>query len=134
MTTSVEATSTSLTGVLRFLLLLEALAGLLIAIVLTMLAAGVERGLGGDGTNIQFAAAGAFMLGLFAAIASRGVRRRRGWAWTMSAFLQVLIAIGTGIAILVLPWHPALLAGFALPTLAMIVLSTASVRHALGQA
>jgi hypothetical protein len=45
-----------------------------------------------------------------------------------------VLAIGTGIAIMIATWHPAYLVGFALAALVMIVLSTASVRRALGQA
>lgn len=116
-------------GVLRALLLLETAAGLAGAIGLSILA-------GNDPANeipLRFAAAASLFFGLFAAIASRGVRRRRGWSWTMGAVLQVLLALGTGIAILVAPWHPAMLAGFALPVLIMLVLSVGSVRGALGQ-
>jgi hypothetical protein len=120
-------------GLLRGLLLTEAAAGLVVAIFLSMLAAGVQNASGSGETELRFAASGAFLVGLFAAIASRGVRRRRGWAWTMAAVLQVLIAVATGAAILLATWHPALLLGFALPVAVMLVLSAASVRSALGQ-
>ncbi len=134
-TTDTPSSSSSL-GVLRGLLLIEAVALLAATIFLSMLAAGVESFLG-DGsseTSIRFAAGGTIILAILAAFASRGVRRRRGSAWTLAAILQVLIAIGTGVAILVAEWHPVLAIGFVLPAVVMLVLSSASVREALGQA
>jgi hypothetical protein len=122
--------SDSMPGFLRLLLLLEALGLLGVTIVLSMVAGQS----GADETTIRFAAAGAFVLAILAASASRGVRRRRGWGWTLAAIIQVLIAVGTGVAILVGEWQPALLVGFAAPAFVMLVLSTASVREALGQA
>lgn len=122
-------------GLLRALLLTEAAAGLALAVFLSLVAAAVGARSGiADETNIRFAAGGAFLFAVFAAIASRGARRRRGWAWTMAAILQVLLAIGTGIAIMVAEWHPAYLIGFGFASAVMLVLSTASVRRALGQA
>lgn len=119
-----------LIGILRVLLLTEAALGLALAIVLSM----VAGGLAGDAeTNMRFAAGGAFLFGLFAAIASRGARRRRGWSWTMAAILQVLLAIGTSVTVMVAEWHPVYLVGFAMATAVMLVLSIASVRRALGQ-
>jgi len=120
---------------LRALLLTEAVGGLVLTIFLSMLAAeiGSSPADGPDETTVRFAAGGAVLFAIFAAFASRGARRRRPSAWTMAAILQVLLAIGTGVAILSATWHPAMLAGFALPTLVMAVLSTASVRRALGQ-
>ena len=47
--------------------------------------------------------------------------------------LQLVLAIGTGVAILVAAWHPVELVGFGLAIVVMLVLSTASVRRALGQ-
>lgn len=122
-------------GVLRALLLTEAAAGLALAVFLSLVAdaAGARSGIAEE-TNVRFAAGGAFLFALFAAIAARGARRRRGWAWTMAAILQVLLAIGTGAAVLAAEWHPAYLLGFGLATLVMLVLSVASVRRALGQA
>lgn len=119
---------------LRALLLVEAVTGLVLAVLLSLVANEVGLSRAEDQTTVQFAAGGAFVFGLFAAIASRGTRRRRGWAWTMAAILQVLLAIGTGIAIMVAEWHPAYLAGFGLASAVMLVLSVASVRRALGQA
>jgi hypothetical protein len=116
--------------VLRFLLLAEAIAGLVLAIFLSLLAGNVDID---TETSLRFAAGGAFLFAIFAAVASRGVRRRRGWAWTMTAILQVLLAIGTGLAIFVATWHPAYLVGFGLAAVVMIVLSAGSVRRALGQ-
>jgi hypothetical protein len=125
----------SMVGVLRAFLLTEAAAGLVLAIALSLMAGAVAAGTGvADETTLRFAAGGAFLFALFAAIASRGARRRRGWAWTMAAILQVLLAIGTGVAIMVAEWHPAYLVGFGLATAVMLVLSAASVRRALGQA
>jgi len=126
-------------AVLRALLLTEALLGLGLAIFLSLLAAGLRDFLGGESgmaaeTNVRFAAAAAFLFALFATIASRGARRRRSWSWTMAAILQVLLAVGTGIAVLVAEWHPAFLVGFALAAVVMLALSVASVRRALGQA
>jgi peptidoglycan/LPS O-acetylase OafA/YrhL len=117
-------------GVLRALLLAEAVAGLVLAVVFSLIAGGQ----GADAeTNLRFAAGAAFLFGVFAAIASRGARRRRAWSWTMAAILQVLLAIGTGIAVMIAEWHPIYLAGFAMATAVMLVLSAASVRRALGQ-
>ena len=125
----------TMVGLLRALLLTEAAAGLVLAIALSLVASAVgDRSGIGDETNVRFAAGGAFLFALFAAIASRGARRRRGWSWTMAAILQVLLAIGTGVAIMVAEWHPAYLVGFGLATAVMLVLSAASVRRALGQA
>ncbi len=129
-TTDASGTSLPMLGILRGLLLLEAVGMLAATIYLSMLAAGN----GADETTIRFAAGGTIIVAILAAFASRGVRRRRGSAWTLAAMLQVVIAIGTGVAILVSEWHPLFLIGFALPTLVMLVLSTSAVRRALGQA
>jgi hypothetical protein len=123
-------------GVLRALLLGEALAGLGMAIVLSMLAGAANDG-GEAGRiaeqNLRFAAGFSFLFAILAALSSRGARRRRGWSWTLAALLQLLLSVGTGIAILVAPWHPAYLIGFGLAAVVMLVLSTPSVRRALGQ-
>jgi uncharacterized membrane protein (DUF2068 family) len=125
-------------GVLRGLLIGEALGGLLLAVFLSLLASGMREFVGGEAgvvaeQNIRFAAGGAFLFAVLAAIASRGARRRRPWAWTLAAILQVVIAIGTGIAVLIAEWHPLYLVAFAIAAVVMVVLSTASVRNALGQ-
>lgn len=127
-----------LVGLLRMLLLTEAALGFALAILLSMLASGMESVLGGPAaasaeTPLRFAAGGAFLFAIFAMVASRGARRRRGWAWTLGALLQVVLAIGTGIAVIGATWHPAYLAGFGLAAVVMTVLSTGSVRRALGQ-
>jgi len=131
------ATQAPMIGILRALLLLEAAGGLVVAILLSLIAGQLEStGAEGDldrAITIRFAAAAAFFFGLFAAIASRGARRRRGWAWTMAAILQVLLAIGVGVAIFVAEWEPYYLGGFAPAVLVMLVLSTSAVRRALGQ-
>jgi hypothetical protein len=44
-----------------------------------------------------------------------------------------VLAVGTGIAILVATWYSGYLVGFALPAVVMLVLSAPSVRRALGQ-
>ncbi len=122
-------------GVLRVLLWAEAIGGLVLAIFLSMGASTI--GAGGDTAAeepLRFAAAGAFLLGLFALIASRGARKRRPWAWTLSAILQVIVAVATGVAVLVAEWHPVYLIGFGLAAIVMLVLSTTAVRRALGQA
>ena len=125
-------------GVLRTLLLGEAAATLALAVFLSMLAAGLRDFLGGDAgkaaeETVRFAAGGAFLFAIFAAIASRGARRRRSWAWTLAALLQVLLAIGTGVAVMAAAWHPIYLVGFGAAALVMLVLSATSVRRALGQ-
>jgi hypothetical protein len=127
--TDAPARPDSMPGLLRLLLVIEALGLVGVTILLSMEASRP----GVDETATRFAAAGAFILAILAASASRGVRRRRGWGWTLAALIQVLIAVATGIAILVGAWQPALLIGFAAPAFVMLVLSTASVREALGQ-
>jgi hypothetical protein len=122
-------------GVLRALLIAEAVAGLVLAIFLSMAASTVGAQEGPDAeVPLRFAAGGALLLGIFAAIASRGARRRRPWSWTMAAILQVIIAVAAGIAVLGVEWHPVYLVAFAAAAGVMIVLSTTSVRRALGQA
>lgn len=146
MTALPTATSSSISpasrvpmiGLLRVLLLIEAAATLALAIFLSLLAGGTVEFLGGSigtsaETTLRFAAGAAFLFAIFAAVASRGARRRRAWAWTMGAVLQVILAVGTGIAVLTAEWHPAYLIGFAMAAVVMTVLSTASVRRALGQ-
>jgi len=125
-------------GLLRALLLGEAVLGLVAAIGLSMLASGLNDSLGGEAGRAaeqtsRFAAGFAFLFAILAAAASRGARRRRGWSWTLAALLQLILAIGTGIAILIATWHPAYLLGFALAAVVMLVLSAPSVRRGLGQ-
>ena len=128
---SAAAAGRPLMVVLRALFLGEAVAGLVLAIFLSMLAG--ATGDGGTETSLRFAAGAAFLFAIFAAIASRGVRRRRPWAWTLGAVLQVILAVGTGLAVFIGSWHPAHLIGFAFAAVVMIVLSIGSVRRALGQ-
>ena len=125
-------------GLLRALLLGEAVLGLVIAIGLSMLASGQNASLGGEAgreaeQTLRFAAGFSFLFAIFAAFASRGARRRRTWSWTLAALLQLILAVGTGIAILTAAWHPVYLLGFVLPAVVMLVLSAPSVRRALGQ-
>ena len=134
--TARRASRTSKTGTLRAMLLLEAALGVGLAVVLSSVAGGVRDlspdDIGAD-AGIRFVAAGAFVLAALAAFAARGVRRRLGWSWTLAALIQLLLALGTGIAVLVADWHPAYLVLFLLATLVMITLSSASVRRSLGQ-
>ena len=128
-TATPSSASVPLIGVLRALLLAEAVATLVLAIFLSLLA-------GADAeaeTSLRFAAGASFLFAIFAAVASRGARRRRAWAWTMAAILQVLLAIGTGVAVMTAEWHPLYLIGFGLAAVVMVVLSTGPVRSALGQ-
>jgi hypothetical protein len=128
------STRSRLIGLLRALLLTEAVLALVLTILLSLLAGGIDANRGGDGASaIRFAAGGTFIVAIAAAIASRGARRRRSWAWTLAAILQLIVAIATGAAVLLIEWHPAYLVGFALATAVMAVLSTAGVRRALGQ-
>ncbi len=108
---------------------IEALGLLAVTIYLSMIAADSV-----DETAIRFAAGGCIILAILAASASRRVRRRRNSGWTLAAILQVIVAIGTGAAVLVAEWHPLLTIGFAFPTLIMLVLSTGELRRELGQA
>jgi peptidoglycan/LPS O-acetylase OafA/YrhL len=125
-------------GVLRVLLLTEAGGALALAIFLSLLAGGQAELVGGDAgrsaeVGLRFAAGASIIFAILAAVASRGARRRRPSAWTLAAMLQVAAAVATGAAALVTEWHPLFLAGFAIAALVMLVLSTASVRRALGQ-
>jgi hypothetical protein len=118
----------------RGVLLLEAALTLGLSIFLSLLASALRDFSGPDAeTTVRWAAAAAFLFAIAAAIASRGVRRRRGWAWTTAAVLQLIMAVGTAIAVLNAEWHPLFLVGFGLPALAMLVLCTPAVRRELGQ-
>jgi len=134
----VPGATVPMVGVLRALLLSEAAGALALAVFLSLLAGAQSEFVGGDAgraaeEGLRFAAGGAFLFAIFAAVASRGARRRRPWAWTLAAMLQVIGAVATGVAVLVAEWHPLYLVGFALAAVVMIVLSGASVRRALGQ-
>ncbi len=122
-----------LLGILRVFLIVEAVLALALTVFLSMLAGGMDGAAGDAATTTRFVAGGAFVFAILAAIGSRGARRRRGWSWTLSAILQLVLSIGTGVAILTAEWHPFYLVGFALATAVMVVLSTATVRRALGQ-
>lgn len=126
-------------GLLRGLLLTEAGLALALAIFLSMLASALGNSIGGEPgqvaeQNVRFAAGAAIVFAILAALASRGARRRRGWSWTLAALLQLILAIGTGIAIMTAPWHPTYLIGFAIAGIVMLMLSMTSVRQGLGQA
>ena len=125
-------------GLLRVLLIAEAVLMLTLAIALSMVASEMSDFLGGEAgraaeQNLRFAAGFSFLFAILAAFASRGARRRRGWSWTLAALLQLILAAGTGIAIITATWHPAYLLGFALAAVVMLVLCAPSVRRALGQ-
>lgn len=125
-------------GALRALLIGEALAGIAVAVFLSLLAAGLRDFLGGDAgraaeESVRFAAGGAFLFAILAGIASRGARRRKTWSWTLAAVLQVILAVGTGVAVMLAEWHPLFLIGFGVAAVVMLVLSTTPVRRALGQ-
>lgn len=128
-----DATRIPMIGVLRVLLWAEAIGGVILAIVLSLAAGTVGNGDADAEVPLRFAAAGAFILAILALSASRGARRRRPWAWTLAAMLQVIIAVATGVAVLVAEWHPAYIVGFAMAAVVMLVLSTTTVRRALGQ-
>lgn len=132
--TATTASSAGSLGVLRALLLLEAAAALVATIFLSALAVGVQRFLGDGETTIRLAAGGVLVFAILAAVAARRVRRRRASAWTLAALLQVLLAVGTAAAMIATTPHPAFSIGFAVAAIGMIVLSTADVRRALGQA
>jgi hypothetical protein len=133
------ATRVPLMGVLRGLLMSQALLAVGLTVFLSLLAAGFRDFLGGDAgqsaeTSVRFAAGAAVLFAIFAAVAARGARRRRRWSWTMAALLQLVLAIGAGVAVMVADWHPLYLLAFALAAVTMLTLSAASVRRALGQA
>jgi hypothetical protein len=130
--TTPSSTRVAMIGVLRALLLSQAILGLGLAIFLSLVAES-DAGRANE-TTIRFAAGGAFLFAIFAAVASRGARRRRSWAWTMAAVLQLVLAIGAGVAVMTVEWHPVYLVAFGLAAVVMLVLSTATVRRALGQA
>jgi len=125
-------------GLLRALLLAEAALGLGLTIFLSLLASALRDFLGGDSgvqaeQTVRFVAGFSLIFAILAAVTSRGARRRRGWSWTLAALLQLALAIGTGIAVIVATWHPAYLIGFALAATVMLVLSSGAVRRVLGQ-
>jgi hypothetical protein len=121
-------------GVLRGLLISQAILTFALAIFFSALAAGLRNFIGPEAeVPVRFAAGGAFLFAVFAAIAARGARRRRRWSWTMAAVLQLILAIGTAVAVMVAEWHPVYLLGFTLAAVTMLVLSTTAVRRTLGQ-
>ena len=122
---------------LRWALLLEAAAGVALAVILSLVATGIRDlnpdDIGAD-AGVRFAAAGAVLLAVALAIVARGVRRRRSWSWTAAAMVQVLIAIGTAAAVFIADWHPAYLVGSGAAAALLVLLSMPDVRRALGQA
>ena len=126
--------------VLWVLLLAEAALGLFIAIYLSDVAGDYANALGeGTGREVstRFAAGGAFLFAIAAFIAANGARRHRPWAWTLGAVLQLILAIAAGIALFSAEGDGApigYLVAFALAAATLLLLSTGSVRRALGQA
>ena len=132
---AVRPASVPMVGLLRLLLWAEAIGGIALAILLSVLASRAASS--GDISaeeGLRFAAGGAFVLAILCLVASRGARKRRPWAWTLGAMLQVVVAVATGVAVLVAEWQPLYLLAFGFAAAVMLVLSTASVRRALGQA
>ncbi|MGZ8474982.1 MAG: hypothetical protein ACXWWQ_01980 [Candidatus Limnocylindria bacterium] len=128
-----RAQGSATVGLLCFLLLLEAAFALVMTIFLSLWAG--EQG-GGAETSTRFAAGGTFIFAIASYVAYRGARRHRSWAWTLSAVLQLVLAIGAGIAMVTAGEDgvtPAYLIAFALAAATMLLLSTSGVRRALGQ-
>jgi peptidoglycan/LPS O-acetylase OafA/YrhL len=137
-TATTRAASRAAIAFVRAILLTEAALTLALAVFFSLLASEARSFLGGTTgeaaeTTLRFAAAAAFIFAIAAAIASRGVRRRRTWSWTTAAVLQLLLAIGTAVAVFTADWHPAYLIGFALATIGMTALCLPAVRRELGQ-
>ncbi len=119
---------------LRLLLLVEAALTLAVAIGLSILAADAGRVSGRGAEDVlRFAAAGALVVAVAAAITARGVRRARPWSWTSAALLQVTVAAATAGAWVVAGWHPSMLAGVTLAGVVLLALSITSVRRELDQ-
>lgn len=124
------------------LLLLEAAFALVVTILLSILAGEHRSSTPGEAgiaaeNSTRFAAGGAFLFAIAAYIAHRGVRRRRSWAWTLSAVLQLILAVAAGLAMFAAEESgvtAAHLVALALAAVTMVVLSTPGVRRALGQA
>lgn len=123
------------------LLLAEAALGVFMAIYLSDVAGDYRGSLATSGTgpeeSARFAAGGAFLFAIAAFIASNGVRRWRPWSWTLSAVLQLILAITAAIALFAAGGEgtsAAYLGAFGLAAATMILLSTWGVRRALGQA
>lgn len=126
--------------VLWILLLAEAALGVFMAIYLSDVAGDYRSSLGDGGIGAEesarFAAGGAFLFAIGAFIASNGARRHRTWAWTLAAVLQLVLAISAGIALFAAGGEgtaAAYLIAFGLAAATMVLLSTPSVRRALGQ-
>ncbi len=126
--------------VLWILLLAEAALGVFVAIYLSDVAGDYRTALGDAGIgreeSTRFAAGGAFLFAIAAFIASNGARRHRAWSWTLAAVLQLVLAIAAGIALFAAGGEgtaAVYLVAFALAAATMVLLSTSSVRRALGQ-
>jgi hypothetical protein len=127
---------------LSILLLAEAAFALAVTILLSLLAGeqrgsiGGEEGIAAENAT-RFAAGGAILFAIAAYVAFRGARRRRSWSWTLSAVLQLVLAVAAGIAMVAAGASGATagyLVAFGLAAVTMILLSTTQVRRALGQA
>ncbi|MCA1587424.1 MAG: hypothetical protein LC744_01740 [Chloroflexi bacterium] len=127
---------------LCILLLAEAAFALAVTILLSLLAGEQRRTIGGDEgiaaeNATRFAAGGAILFAIAAYVALRGARRRRSWSWTLSAVLQLVLAVTAGIAMISAGASgaiPGYLIAFGLAAAIMLLLSTSQVRRALGQA
>ena len=123
------------------LLLLEAILGVVVAILLSLVAGGYRTALAGEAgiaaeESTRFAAGGAFLFAIAAFVAAIGVRRRRAWSWNLGAILQLVLAIAAGIAMFAAGATGvtvAYLVAFGLAAVTMLLLSAPTVRRAVGQ-
>ena len=122
-------------------LLIEALLGVAVAILLSLMAGGYRSSLEGEAglaaeEGTRWAAGGAFVFAIAALVAAIAVRRRRTWSWNLGALLQLILAISAGIAMFsagAAGVSAAYLVAFGLAAGTMLLLSTPPVRRALGQ-
>lgn len=127
--------------VLWTVLLVEALLGLVVAIVLSLVAGGYSASLEGDGElaaeeGARWAAGGAFVFAIAALVAAIAARRRRPWAWNLAALLQLILALAAAIAMFTAGPEgvsAAYLVAFGLAGVTMLILSMPQVRRRLGQ-
>ena len=123
------------------LLLVEALLGVVVAVLLSLVAGGQRSALEGEvglaaEEGTRWAAGGAFVFAIGALVAAIATRRRRPWSWNLSAILQLILAIAAAIAMFragAAGMTAAYLVAFALAAGTMLLLSTPQVRRALGQ-
>lgn len=118
---------------LAVLLGLEAVLALAVAIGLSMVAGAADEAGDGAATGLRFAAGGAVIAAIVAYRAARNAWRARRRAYAQAGILQLVVVAGLALGMVVAGWHPALLGVIALATGVFILLSTQSVRNALGQ-